>query len=335
MRTAAASEAWALRQVDMCSQKVPRTVTDCESLLSIAEGGARRATGPKQPLARIRGSIAAAMNQDLGLLCRDYKVKWVPALLGESAVGSSRPCGRIFSATDWRANRLADALAKNVSQQYALDDREAKLIQSAEHAVKHACALLGAVTHAANRFKTEEVGKDGKTRTVTKRESLDERRRRTRATPKRVAALPDPWENDELPDTDTTTSVLLQRACTGGVRTSTIDDERKTREALRRKQERVLELERTAALVADVSSSCKPCEVAQSAAARRHALLLRVQAKQTATASSTLGGSLKLLSRFGALCLGVLDCYFKCLCWACTASSAVARSDKKRLLIVR
>ena len=83
--------------------------------------------------------------------------------MGESAVGSTRSCGRISSATDWRANRLADALAKNVSQHYALDDKEAKLIQSAEHAVKHVCALMAAVTHAANSFKTEEVGKDGKT----------------------------------------------------------------------------------------------------------------------------------------------------------------------------
>ena len=125
VRSAAASEACALLLVIRCNMlmpnMIPNIVTDCKSLLTIATGGARRATGPKQPLARIWGQIAAALDNDLKALGTGGKLRWVPAHLGESAVGSVRTCGRVFTATDWRANWLADALAKNVSKHYATE----------------------------------------------------------------------------------------------------------------------------------------------------------------------------------------------------------------------
>ena len=211
VRTAAASEAWALLQVLRLSMtmhnRIPNMVTDCNSLLTVASGAARRATGPKQPLARIWGQIAATVDNDLRTLGVNDKLRWVPAHLGESAVGFVRPCGRVFTATDWRANRLADALAKNVSRHYAIDETDANLVVSAEHTAEHALALLGVVTHAANHRSTSEIGKDGISRIVFKRDSIDERPKRTKVTPAKSKPPPCSWDKCELPEVDTETTV--------------------------------------------------------------------------------------------------------------------------------
>ena len=120
VRTAAAAEAWALLIALGIYPSPPRIATDCKGLVDTAARGKSRATSAKQPLARIWNSIAACMDDDLHQLPQKGLIRWIPAHLTESAIGSTLPCGRKFSATDWRANRLADALAKSVAKGNAI-----------------------------------------------------------------------------------------------------------------------------------------------------------------------------------------------------------------------
>ena len=62
---------------------------------------------------------------------------------------------------DWRANRLADALAKEAAAEHQPPAAVAKLLHSAKCAVKHYAMLVGRITHAANNHHTMVAGPDG------------------------------------------------------------------------------------------------------------------------------------------------------------------------------
>ena len=74
---------------------------------------------------------------------------------------------------DWRATRIADALAKEAAAEHQLPPAMAKLSQSAQSAVKHYAMLLGRITNAANNFHTMVVGPDGQMVSKICRDSVD------------------------------------------------------------------------------------------------------------------------------------------------------------------
>ena len=141
----------------------PRVATDCKGLVDTAARGKSRATSAKHPLARIWNSIAGCLDDNLHQLPQKGLLRWIPAHLTESAVGTTLPCGRKFSATDWRANRLADALAKSVAKEHAIPLNVQELLIAGSIATQHACALLGVVTYAANHKEVIATRKDGTT----------------------------------------------------------------------------------------------------------------------------------------------------------------------------
>ena len=290
IRTAAASEAWALLQVLKCCIETPFIVTDCKSLLTVASNGTVRATGSKQPLARIWSCIAATLDGDITWLTKDNKLRWVPAHLGEAAVGTFRACGREFTATDWRANRLADALAKNVSRFYAIEEEDEKMVKSAEAAAKHACTLLGAVTHAANHLKIECVNANGETVYLVKRDSIDEKPKKTITKYKHAIVTSGPLESCDLLEVQTSTRALFLAACANEPKEAKIQDWaalRKSREATRRESDlQACEL-RTAELAVELNARCKPREALLSVSERSKAMLLRVRSKQAAASQTT------------------------------------------------
>ena len=75
-------------------------------------------------------------------------------LTSRSGIGKEvDPDGTCLSATDWRANRLADVLAKEAAKALAADSQAVQLLEAAEEAAKHAFAMLGTVTWYANNHK--------------------------------------------------------------------------------------------------------------------------------------------------------------------------------------
>ena len=60
----------------------------------------------------------------------------------------------------WRANRLADALAKTAAKQRRLSSELLGRISALRDAHLHSASLLGWITHAANHFQATTA--DGK-----------------------------------------------------------------------------------------------------------------------------------------------------------------------------
>ena len=55
-----------------------------------------------------------------------------------------------MAPSDWRANRLADRLAKAVAREAQASKQTVELFRSSDTATAHAAALLGVVTRASN-----------------------------------------------------------------------------------------------------------------------------------------------------------------------------------------
>ena len=207
VRTAAAAEAWAMHTILAMHPFPPKMVTDCKGLVDTAARGRTRATTAKQPLARIWNIIAAAMDGDLHTLVSDDRIRWVPAHLTEAAIGATLPCGRRFSATDWRASRLADALAKSVAKGNAVPDNVQSLVKAASLASKHACALLGVVTQAANNHEADGVRKDGSACKIRTRDTVAPSKKAQPAAAKAKVTILEPQSDAmEIPDLDWTNS---------------------------------------------------------------------------------------------------------------------------------
>ena len=99
---------------------------------------------------------------------------WLPAHQTAAAIGHRvLSNGREMSAMDWRANRLVDKLAQKVALGCISSQDAVKLTSSMRVAARHAFALLGVVTHAANNHKIQEADRNGVVRTVTKRDAQD------------------------------------------------------------------------------------------------------------------------------------------------------------------
>ena len=163
IRTAAAAEAWALLIALSLSLTPPKIATDCKGLVDTAARGAHRATAARQPLARIWNAIASCLDGNTQQIAENKTLRWIPAHLTEAAVGTVLPCGNSFSVTDWRANRLADMLAKSVARQNAVPPQVEEYVKSACVAAHHACALLGVVALAANSREVTKFRLDGTT----------------------------------------------------------------------------------------------------------------------------------------------------------------------------
>ena len=109
-------------------------------------------------------------------MLNDNKLRWIPAYLTESAVQRTLSSGHVFTITDWRANRLADALAKSVSYASAISEDSSDFLAAANLATKHACALLGTVTYAANHKEFKAWRANGTPYTKLVRDTCEEQR---------------------------------------------------------------------------------------------------------------------------------------------------------------
>ena len=123
------------------------------------------------------------------------RVIWMPSHVSVSSIGKvPHSGGGCVTPIMWRANRLADALAKIAAAATRLPARLLNQFGTAGTLVRHQCALLGVVTKAANNFSCVQIGEDGSSKVTIRRDSTAERpqfsRRSSRATDDGPAAQP-------------------------------------------------------------------------------------------------------------------------------------------------
>ncbi len=134
---------------------------------------------------------------------------WMPSHETANSLGSAKDSnGRPVSPLMWRANRLADVLAKAAASTRRLPTWATKLVAAAGALVKHSAARLGVATQRANNYSVEVFTPEGTLVKQILRDSTAERpqwrhkrkaassdSRQTEAAPRRTAAA-----KDELPD---------------------------------------------------------------------------------------------------------------------------------------
>lgn len=129
---------------------------DCMSLLRMLEVGRKSGTAHHRPQARIRRPIFNALGAEDGSGDAGERKRWMPGL-GARVAAHSRVCsdGKRMTPLDWRANRLADALAERVARRFRISSGEVRCLQAAGGLVSHLLALFGMVTYEANHQRRE------------------------------------------------------------------------------------------------------------------------------------------------------------------------------------
>jgi chemotaxis protein histidine kinase CheA len=220
-----------------------------------------QATQAKRPLARIWKVIAHATDGDIQSIVESGALVWMPAHQTLAMVGERKLSdGARLTAIDWRANRLADALAKAAAAQRKLPKTIEVLLDSAVEAVKHAASQLALVTHAANNHVVEGLDADGKVVRRTHRDATQAPR-----TYKKKAAPAQPPSPKPAPKPATAkpwTEAPLPHA--GKVR---------------RARERALASEQLRRRVEDIASTTRVSGRLGSAAQRMQELQARVRSK--------------------------------------------------------
>ena len=198
VRSAAAAELWAVMLVLLANPAPPPIVTDCLSILTTAIGGTASAIAPSRPQAQIWDRIATILGADVSMLVDCSLLTWMPAHRSMAVIGAAmRSDGRPVSAQDWRANRLADALAKAAIGDIAACRLGISQLAVAQELVRHEAAVLGAATYAANNHVVMVLGRDGQQHRKTLRDSTA-LRRPPRPTPHRPAT-PTPSAQGTVP----------------------------------------------------------------------------------------------------------------------------------------
>ena len=86
----------------------------------------------------------------------------MPAHGSRSCVGAAiKSDGGLVTYVDWRANRLADLLAKAAASRFRVPAGARAVVSTAMRTYEHAAAVAGIVTHAANNRFTSTTLPDG------------------------------------------------------------------------------------------------------------------------------------------------------------------------------
>ena len=107
----------------------------------------------------------AALDAKLEKLVTSGALVWMPAHKGAGAIGHAEKSSNTpLTAVDWRANRLADYLARKAAKSTAISAAQRKLLNSAAALAKFSATKLGIATWKANNCERTEVSADGSTR---------------------------------------------------------------------------------------------------------------------------------------------------------------------------
>jgi hypothetical protein len=177
IRDASGSEAWALFIAIRTCNYFPIVVTDCYNLLTFYEAGLASSGASHRPLARLWNMIFPLCDEYAPSRVINKLLVWMPSHTSVRAIGQFfRSDGLRVSAIDWRANRLADCLARLAASIYAVPDLAHDLFKGAQQAAEYCAALLGTVTFAANNHRVEVTKPNGVLGFATRRDSAPGKR---------------------------------------------------------------------------------------------------------------------------------------------------------------
>ena len=156
IRDAAGAELWAVQVATALAATTPLLVTDCKGIVDAVQGLPEATIGPTKMLARAWRCVCTNLDWDFQAARRNFR--WMPSHGSISSVGEVRDShGQPITQALWRANRLADALAKSCACADRLPQWATAVVKLASNAVKEQAALLGVVTHAANNHVLHSV----------------------------------------------------------------------------------------------------------------------------------------------------------------------------------
>ena len=184
--------------------------------------------------------------------------------------GTELQCGRRFSATDWRANRLADALAKEAATREGASSYSS--LQKRQPSV----------TRAANHHPVPVTLPCGKTVISIKRDSVPPPRKSAKAEKVRklIKFELEEFEVSDFDPLDVDSKRTLPRK-PAAKHTALRAKEEASKTAKRKAGDAAAAtLKRT---LDELCSNCKPCAETPSAASRTSAVLARILAKHTRT----------------------------------------------------
>jgi len=159
--TAGAAEAFALYKVLTLNPFVPKIVTDCLGVLQSLMRGRHDATAANRINAKLWKMVDTCLD---GTTWQEAasSVTWMPAHGARASIGTAlKSSGMPVTAIDWRANRLADALAKAAAARFRVPHRVQHTVRTAFKAYEHAAMVAGVVTHAASNHFTSVTTPDG------------------------------------------------------------------------------------------------------------------------------------------------------------------------------
>ena len=106
------------------------------------------ARNPRNPLARIHGMIATALEDTA-----PDTVGWMPAHMEYEHIGIAlKSDGTLITLADWRANALADELAKRAVELHRVPASEVKIWKKEANKVEQRAVWLAQATALANNF---------------------------------------------------------------------------------------------------------------------------------------------------------------------------------------
>ena len=177
---AAGAELWAFHVVLKECAGMPYVVTDCKGIFDGLRLPQQRLLGEQSRLGRTWSLIVQALDGRLAVATA--RLTWMPAHTSASAMAfpPRDSSGQPISWVAWRANRLADALAKYAASRVRLPASVFKWIKDAEELHRHQAALLGWVTHAATHHEVHVTDAHGKTSSQVIRDSCGQRPQRPR-----------------------------------------------------------------------------------------------------------------------------------------------------------
>ena len=147
--------------------------TGCKSILISARAGKERVAHHSRQLARIWNQVAATLDDDVGKLADGNLLVWIPAHTTLASVGEARASnGDRFTTLDWRANRLADILAKTGAERYKASDATEQFLTQATDLVRQRACHLAEATYTANNFQQNFTREDGTIGQHTIRDSV-------------------------------------------------------------------------------------------------------------------------------------------------------------------
>jgi hypothetical protein len=157
------SETWAFLQVLTMFPVCCSIITDYHNIIVMLQAGGQSATAASRPLARIWRYI---YNIIISESVHDYllmRVSWMPSHCTLAAIGTRvKSDGEFVSAIDWRANRLADHLARLAANLVTVPKMASDMLDEFTKAAEYCAASLGVVTHAANNHIVPIMRDDGK-----------------------------------------------------------------------------------------------------------------------------------------------------------------------------